>query len=269
MNEIADLMIRAAIKAGKEILQIYDGGFTNVIKADGSPVTVADKKSEEIILSFLQRTNIPVLAEESAANGNIPDLGNMFFCVDPLDGTKEFIKKNGEFTINIALIENKRPVLGLVTMPAKNIAYIGGKGGSYKFSNFSDGRDEKRAISVARGGDVKLVASRSHKSNLLSRLKERLNINEYISIGSAVKFCLLAEGRARLYPRFTHTYEWDSAAGQAILEGAGGVVLKINGEKLDYNKSATNYLNPYFVGADNMKLGKMVAKYMYEIVDIV
>ncbi len=266
MQQIQDIMIKAALEAGTKILEIYKTPFKNIPKADGSPVTIADKKSEEIIISHLAKTNIPILAEESAAAGIIPNLGNRFFCVDPLDGTKEFIKKNGEFTINIALIENARPILGLISVPAKGKAYIGSERGAFKFDINKDRAEELKPISVAGCGEIKLVASRSHGSSLLKKLEQLLPSCKDISVGSALKFCMLAEGKARLYPRFTPVYEWDSAAGQAIVEAAGGVVLTLDGKPLSYNKSDKNYQNPFFVAADCQQLGKQVAKYMSDIV---
>ncbi len=264
-NKILNIIIDAALKAGKKILEIYDEPFSNDAKADGSPVTIADKQSEQIILNFLTKTNIPALAEESMEAGIIPELNERFFCVDPLDGTKEFIKKNGEFTINIALIENKKPILGIVSAPAKNVAYIGGKEGAYKFDIIDNELKNKRKITTLKGADFNLVASRSHGSELLEKLTKKLPKYNNISVGSALKFCLLAEGKASLYPRFTHTYEWDSAAGQAVLEAAGGVVLTLDGEPLSYKKSQNNYLNPYFVAANDKYLAKQTAKYMKEI----
>jgi len=264
-KQLLDIMIHAALEAGVQILEIYDTSFANIKKADGSPVTIADKKSEEIIIKHLSKTNIPILAEESVEAGHIPKLGDRFFCVDPLDGTKEFIKKNGEFTINIALIEKGKPTLGLISVPAQKKAYIGSKLGAFKFDIIDNKAGTLKPISVAGCGDINLVASRSHGSELLKKLEKILPPCTDISVGSALKFCMLAEGSARLYPRFTNTYEWDSAAGQAILEAAGGVVLTLDGKTFSYNHAKANYLNPFFVAADCEKLGKQVAKYMSDI----
>ena len=262
---ILDIMIEAALEAGEAILEIYETSFSNTAKNDGSPVTIADQRAEDIILSHLAKTGIPVLAEESAEAGKIPTLGKRFFCVDPLDGTKEFIKKNGEFTINIALIENGKPILGLISVPTQDKIYFASEDGAFKTKIIDNKIGKKEKISVAGCGDIKLVASRSHGSELLKELDIKLPPCEDVSVGSALKFCLLAEGKARLYPRFTNTYEWDSAAGQAILEAAGGVVLTLDGLPLTYDKAKDNYLNPFFVAADCEELGEQVAKYMNEI----
>ena len=256
-------MREAALAASDVILDVYDTSFSSEQKADGTPVTVADKRAEEIILSVLYKTGIPVLAEESAEAGSIPALGNRFFAVDPLDGTKEFIKRNGEFTVNIALIVDKKPIAGITIVPVKKEGYVGSVAGAFKFP-VSDGRaGEDLPIHVAGQGPIKLVGSRSHLSvALLKKLETHLPPCENVSVGSSLKLCLLAEGKARLYPRFTPTYEWDTAAGQAILEAAGGVVYTMDGKPLGYNKFKDNYLNPFFVAADDANFGAEVAGHM-------
>ena len=203
-----------------------------------------------------------MLAEESVAAGRIPELGSRFFVVDPLDGTKEFLKRNGEFTVNIALIENGRPVLGVVLAPATGDAFSGGPDGAFAYK-VRDGRaTDKRAIVVDTHGPRRIVASRSHGHDALAALCEIMDVTGDVSVGSSLKFCLLARGEAQLYPRFTPTCEWDTAAGQAVLEAAGGVVLTLDGAPLRYGNHGRSYLNPFFVAAASEGLGKQAAAEM-------
>ncbi|MEQ1771838.1 MAG: 3'(2'),5'-bisphosphate nucleotidase CysQ [Devosia sp.] len=255
---LADLMIEAAREAAAAIMEVYLGDFDAVTKADGSPVTVADGKAEEIILAHLAETGIPVLAEESVAAGRIPALGDRFFCVDPLDGTKEFLKRNGEFTVNIALIEHGRPTHGIVLAPATGATFFGGPGGAFEI----DARDQRLPLVTATNGPMKVVASRSHGHDALEGFCESFQVVDDVSVGSSLKFCLVARGEAQLYPRFTPTCEWDTAAGQAVLEAAGGKVLALSGGPLAYGKAAGNFLNPYFIAAANADLASRAAAEM-------
>jgi 3'(2'), 5'-bisphosphate nucleotidase len=245
-----DLMLTAAGEAAAAIMQVYLSDFSSSAKADGSPVTLADRKAEEIILTHLAATGIPVLAEESASAGDIPDLGDRFFCVDPLDGTKEFLKRNGEFTVNIALVERGRPIMGVVLAPATGATFIGGRAGAFEI----DSRDQHLPLHTVSDGPMKVVASRSHGHAALERFCETFEVVEDVSVGSSLKFCLVAQGKAQLYPRFTPTCAWDTAAGQAILEAAGGAVLALDGTPLAYGGNGRDYLNPFFVAAANADL---------------
>ncbi|SFZ81194.1 3'(2'), 5'-bisphosphate nucleotidase [Devosia enhydra] len=256
------LMEAAALAGARAIMDVYATEFAAIDKADGSPVTVADARSEAIIIAMLSETGIPVLAEESAAEGRVPELGNRYFVVDPLDGTKEFIKRNGEFTVNIGLVENGRPILGVVLAPAMGEGYSGGAGGAEAFTIVDGAATARRSLKVDRDAEMRVVASRSHGHAALARLCDEMDVVEDVSIGSSLKFCLLARGAARLYPRFTPTWEWDTAAGQAILEAVGGSVLTLDGRPLGYGKSGSRHLNPFFVAADEPELARTAAERM-------
>jgi len=251
MSQILDLISKAALEAGEAILEVYNSPISVTKKTDGTPVTIADQKAEAIILKYLERTRIPVLAEESAAAGNIPELCDRFFVVDPLDGTKEFIKKNDEFTVNIALIENGQPVCGIVTAPALKRGFIGSKQfGAFQFAINGEKIETETKIGVCSNGPLNIISSRSHKAPMPDRLSKYFGECEENTIGSSLKFCLLAIGDARIYPRFSPTSEWDTAAGQAVLEAAGGVVLTIDGLALSYGKAEKKFINPNFIAAD-------------------
>lgn len=259
---LTDVMLAAAIAAAGVINEVYARPFATDIKADGSPVTEADAAAEAVILAHLRPTGIPVLAEESAAAGDIPELGTRFFVVDPLDGTKEFVKRNGEFTVNIALVEHGRPVLGVVLAPVSGDIFYGGNGAAFAARLAGGVPGATTAIHVAETRPLRVVASRSHGHAALARFCDTFAVAEDVSVGSSLKFCLLARGDAALYPRFTPTSEWDTAAGQAVLEAAGGVVLTLDGLPLAYGKSGTGYLNPYFVAAAGADLGRRAAAEM-------
>jgi len=261
------LMLEASIAASAVIMEVYGRPIVEDHKSDGSPVTEADQKAEAVILEYLAATGIPVLAEESVAAGRIPALGQRFFVVDPLDGTKEFIKRNGEFTVNIALVDGGRPVMGVVLAPVTGAAYTGGPDGSFAMKIVDGKASGKKPISVDRTGPLKVVASRSHGHAALAALCDELDISTDVSVGSSLKFCLLAQGDAQLYPRFTPTCEWDTAAGQAVLEAAGGVVLTLDGEALAYGNSARDFLNPFFVAAADPVLGRKAASRMAALVE--
>jgi 3'(2'), 5'-bisphosphate nucleotidase len=256
------LMIEAAIAAAPVICEVYDRPIEATAKSDGSPVTEADGRAEAVILEHLAPTEIPVLAEESAAAGRIPVLGDRFFVVDPLDGTKEFIKRNGEFTVNIALCENGFPVSGVVLVPATGALYWGSAEGAFE-AQVTDGTVGPAArLTVAHTKPYKIVASRSHGHAALESLMRSFGITDNVSVGSSLKFCLLARGVAQLYPRFTPTSEWDTAAGQAVLEAAGGVVVTLDGARLRYGKAAPSNLNPFFVAAVDDSLAQRAAAEM-------
>jgi 3'(2'),5'-bisphosphate nucleotidase len=246
---LIDTMLEAAMAASEVILEVYGRPFDAREKSDGSPVTEADGRAEELILARLAPLDIPVLAEESVAAGRIPQLGARFFVVDPLDGTKEFLKRNGEFTVNIALVEDGYPRLGVVLAPVGGAIYWTGPEGAMG-GQVVDGRiADVRRIAVHPARPLRIVASRSHGHAALAELCALMQVGEDVSVGSSLKFCLLADGQAQLYPRFTPTSEWDTAAGQAVLEAAGGVVLRMDGDRLDCGHAETNFINPFFVAA--------------------
>ncbi|WDI32093.1 3'(2'),5'-bisphosphate nucleotidase CysQ [Hyphococcus flavus] len=253
-EDLAQALSGYALEAGAAALEIYNTEFTADIKEDKSPVTQADRLGEEIILKGLKSfaPSIPILAEESASEGNAPDdLGNLFFLVDPLDGTREFINRTGEFTVNIALIENGRAIYGVVYAPASNIVYAGGREGAWKALVDENGALGKRStinVRTTPSDGLIAVASRSHRSRETDEYLKTLNVADFTAAGSSLKFCLLAEGKADVYPRFGRTMEWDTGAGQAVLEAAGGSVLTHpHGEPLAYGKSARGYDNPHFI----------------------
>ena len=249
-----DLLLKTALEAGKAIMNIYadEANFGVEIKDDNSPLTKADKAANAIIVEALKTTGIPIISEEEK-NKPYSDRKNWEKCwlVDPLDGTKEFIKRNGEFTVNIALIDKQKPVLGIVYAPVLKEIFIGevGKGA---FKIFEKDLNLAVELPIKRDDDtVKVVASRSHLSKetqaFIDDLKEtESNAVESVSKGSSLKLCLIAEGVADYYPRFAPTMEWDTAAGHALINAANKVVLQHNSsEELKYNKE--DLLNPWFL----------------------
>jgi 3'(2'),5'-bisphosphate nucleotidase len=255
-------MIEAAIAAAPVICEVYERGVTATSKSDGSPVTEADARAEVVILDHLKATGIPVLAEESASAGRIPELGDLFFVVDPLDGTKEFLKRNGEFTVNIALCEGARPVAGVVLVPTTGVVYWGSAEGAFEAQVTDGAVGPATRLKANCDEPFKIVASRSHGHAALEGLMKTFGITDNVSVGSSLKFCLLARGVAQLYPRFTPTMEWDTAAGQAVLEAAGGVVLTLDGRPLRYGKKETKFLNPFFIAAAEDGLAERAASEM-------
>ena len=237
-----------ASEAGQAILCVYASSFTVAEKDDRSPLTQADLQSEQVILAGLRRLapEIPVLSEESArAPYSRRAAWDWLWVVDPLDGTKEFVQRNGEFTVNIALVHQHRPVLGVVHAPVLERDYYAAEGiGAFR----SDATAAGQPIHVApRGpGPVRIVGSRSHRGSSLDIFLARVGPHEFVEVGSSLKMCLVAEGLADVYPRMGPTSEWDTAAGQCIAEQAGGQVLCLDGEPLSYNKG-DDVLNPNFV----------------------
>ena len=249
-------MIRAAIAASAEIMVVYDQDYAAVRKSDGSPVTEADQRAEAVILDHLKATGIPVLGEESVAAGIVPALDGPFFVVDPLDGTKEFIKRNGEFTVNIALTDGGRPRSGVVLAPATGELFWGDADGACAAQVVDGAVFDARPIRVDEAGPLRIVASRSHGHAALAALCDTLQVERDVSVGSSLKFCLLARGNAQLYPRFTPTSEWDTAAGQAVLEAAGGVVWDLDGRPLTCGHREQDFLNGFFVAAASEALAR-------------
>ena len=243
---LLDMACAAAHAAGAAILDIYCQDFTVRQKADDSPVTRADERAEAIIEERLAAgaPDIPVIAEERCAAQGLPSVAPpRFWLVDPLDGTKEFIRRNGEFTVNIALIEGDRPVLGVVHVPSQGVTYAAAGGATRRRSG--EMPQPITARPIPRRGAV-VVHSRSHADEQrLSEYVATLPDAERRLAGSALKFCLLAAGEADLYPRFGPTAEWDTAAGQAVLEAAGGAVATLDGAPLRYGKPG--FCNPDFI----------------------
>ncbi|MHB0951775.1 MAG: 3'(2'),5'-bisphosphate nucleotidase CysQ [Allorhizobium sp.] len=251
-----EIFEKAAIAAGRAILDVYQAGANVKLKKDASPVTEADERAEEIILAALTANlpDIPVVAEESVAAGKVPDIrGKPFILVDPLDGTKEFINRREDFTVNIAYVANGIPVAGIVYAPAKGVAYVGSAAGAEKLSVTADFTIADRQAIGARepGPDMVAVASRSHNTPETEAFLRENNISSSTAVGSSLKFCLIAEGLADVYPRFGRTMEWDTAAGDAILRAAGGVTLGLDGLPLPYGKVAqthdADFANPHFI----------------------
>jgi 3'(2'), 5'-bisphosphate nucleotidase len=253
---LADALLPLAREAGAAIMAIYATPFVARSKDDRSPVTDADDAAEAIILAGLRRLtpDIPVVAEELAARGEAPQVdGGPFWLVDPLDGTREFIDRNGEFTVNIALIERGKPVLGVVLAPALDVAWLGTSAGARRFDRLSGpaGRPiAARPVPVA--GPLVLV-SRNHREAAVDAWLQQQLAPETRTVGSSLKFCQIAEGVADLYPRFVSISEWDTAAGQAVLEAAGGAVVTwgaaagaaAEGPPLHYGKA--DFRNPGFL----------------------
>lgn len=248
MNELLQSIEKIAVQAGAAILEVYESDDFGIDhKADDSPLTQADLAAHRVIVEGLSQLTpeIPVLSEESA---DIPfeerQTWDKYWLVDPLDGTKEFIKRNGEFTVNIALIESGQSILSVVYVPVSEVSYSAAVGvGVFKREN-----GKKHSIGVMKNSRFKptVVGSRSHMSDEVKTYLARLGQHELVSMGSSLKFCLVAEGKADLYPRLGLTSEWDTAAAQCIVEQAGGQVVTMDGEPLKYN-TKDSLLNPHFM----------------------
>ncbi|MCT8341107.1 3'(2'),5'-bisphosphate nucleotidase CysQ [Flavobacteriaceae bacterium TK19130] len=255
-----NLAIEAALNGGAEILKVYSSDDFGVEqKKDDSPLTVADKRANDAIMEFLRTTEIPIISEENKeiAYGTRKEWTNCWI-VDPLDGTKEFIKRNGEFTVNIALVENGAPIMGVIYVPVSKELYFADVSASIAKKATVSNEDEtvsaivSQAISIHPKKDsekARIVGSRSHLNeateNFIESIKEKETV-EIVSKGSSLKFCLVAEGKADMYPRYAPTMEWDTAAGQAICEAVGVSVTALpDSEPLRYNKE--NLLNPHFL----------------------
>ena len=238
-----------ARRAGAEIMKIYQTDFDVEAKGDSSPVTQADRVAEDVITRAIREgisNEFPIVGEEAASDGQIPDVtGTPFWLVDPLDGTKEFINRNGEFTVNIALIESARPVLGVVHLPAQNVTYCGLNMGSFVLRG-DEPRQDIQCRAAPEAGLTALV-SRSHRTPEVDQYLANFNVAEEMSAGSSLKFCRVAEGAADIYPRMGRTMEWDTAAGHAVLRFASGEVRNLDGSGLSYGKQG--FENPHFVAA--------------------
>ena len=270
--------VKAAVEAGDAILEIYARDFEIEYKADESPLTEADKASHEIIVEALEQTPYPVLSEESREiDYEVRKGWTKYWLVDPIDGTKEFIKKNGEFTVNIALIDGGAPVMGVVYVPVEGALYIGSEQGAFKavkgehFQSLEElleklhdtGNFQALEVSGRPEGQLKGVASKSHCNDetlqFISELEAEYGEAGRVSRGSSLKLCMVAEGSADIYPRIAPTCEWDTAAAHAVVTAAGGRVFRFNAEisanlyktgcneALDVVYNKENLLNPYFV----------------------
>lgn len=255
ISELTELAIKAAIKAGKEILDVYySADFGVEFKADNSPLTIADKRAHNVIVEILSQTKIPILSEEGKAiSFEQRKNWKLFWLVDPLDGTKEFVKRNDEFTVNIALIENNSPIAGVVYVPVTRVLYWANKNGSFK-AMIDDENELLNEIQqlpiISERGNFVVVGSNSHMNNETATFIKSVDTKgkrvEIKSKGSSLKICMVAEGEAEIYPRLAPTMEWDTAAGHAVVKFAGKEIVQFENKKpLVYNKQ--NLLNPWFV----------------------
>ncbi len=248
-----DFLAEITLKAGEAILEVYNTEFEVERKEDHSPLTLADKRSHRIIADALRARypDIPVLSEEGKeVSFELRNKWEKFWLVDPLDGTKEFVKRNGEFTINIALIEKDTPVLGIIYIPVQNRLFIADVGeGCWEFK--SNDRIPLHVASPPEKGPVRVVRSRSHPTPGLESFLSLIPSHEIVNRGSALKFCAVASGEADFYPRFGPTWEWDTAAGQAIVTAAGGIMIGLSGNPFVYNKR--DLLNGPFLVSSSLK----------------
>jgi 3'(2'), 5'-bisphosphate nucleotidase len=247
MQSLIKPVVVLAEAAGSAILRVYSSDFEVQAKDDASPLTKADLAAHECIVAGLTSLtpDLPIISEES----DLPDFTqrrqwNRYWLVDPLDGTKEFVNRNGEFTVNIALIENQRAVLGVVHVPVQGKTYVGCKGHG---AQLREGNKPVRSIHIANRctSPVRVVGSRSHRGASLDAYLEKLGDHNLVGMGSSLKFCVIAEGGADIYPRLGPTSEWDTAAAQTVVEQAGGSVVTLDGKPMKYNTKA-NILNPGF-----------------------
>ena len=261
-SRLLDGLIAASVEAGRIILDVYARPIDVAFKADASPVTEADGLAEAVLLAALERLapGVPVVAEESVAAGRVPPAADRFFLVDPLDGTKEFIRRNGEFTVNVALIEHGVPVMGVVHAPAIGRLFAGGLDGASEMIVDGSAVSGRRPIHVralpAEG--VTLLLSRSHATAATDAFRPAVAVADRRVIGSSLKFCLIAAGEADVYPRFGPTMEWDTAAGDAVLRAAGGIVTLADGTPFPYGKrdrpGLADFANPSFIAASDRHL---------------
>lgn len=248
LDSFIEPIVALSADAGRAILAVYETDFDVHTKADESPLTKADMASNQRILQGLRELapDIPIITEEAGLPPfEVRRHWNRYWLIDPLDGTKEFVNRNGEFTVNIALIDHGKPVFGVVHVPVTGKTYIGceGRGAEVR----TPGQPAK-ALHVARESvsPVRVVGSRSHRGASLDAFLDALGDYEMHPMGSSLKFCVVAEGRADIYPRLGPTSEWDTAAAQAVVEQAGGQVLQLDGKPLNYN-AKENILNPHFL----------------------
>ena len=258
MTNLIDLAIRAAIEGSKEILEVYNSDFAVEHKDDKSPLTLADKNAHKAISKILEESGLPILSEEGRS---IPfeerSQWEQFWMVDPVDGTKEFVKRNGEFTVNIALISNDSPVLGVIHVPVSGNLYVGGGEGAFLIEGCQEAVTYDQCVAQGQKLPSKdserpytMVGSRSHMSDetmaFMDEKKAEHGEVQIMAVGSSLKLCMVAEGKADSYPRYAPTMEWDTAAGHAICNAAGFQVYQYNSNvELQYNKE--DLLNPWFL----------------------
>jgi 3'(2'),5'-bisphosphate nucleotidase len=252
-DQIALALAEIALATGPAIMEIYAADSGSRAKSDGSPVTEADERAEAIIHARLKgiAPEIPIVAEEATAGGAELRIADQFFLVDPLDGTREFLKRNGEFTVNIALVRDGAPIAGAVYAPALARLWVGGDSAwtcKVEVGAALPAAAERRRLAT-RPAPEKLVAlaSRSHRDAVTEAFLARIPVGDVTSAGSSLKFCVVAEGEADVYPRFGPTMEWDTAAGDAVLRAAGGIVLQPDGSPFVYGKAETGLRNGAFV----------------------
>ena len=255
---LVEALLPAVLTAGRIEMAYFAAGVMVETKADTTPVTIADHEAEAVLTEGLHRAapGIPVIAEEAVAAGRVPTTGHAFFLVDPLDGTRAFIKGSPEFTINIGLISDGVPVFGLIYAPALSSMYLTTTESESAYcylptnalvSSFSECRFERLRTRAPEPGALRALTSRSRPSEISDAFLQRAGVSDAQPTGSSLKFCLIAQGRADLYARFGPTNEWDTAAGQAILTAAGGAVVTMDGQALSYGKTETRFLNPQFI----------------------
>jgi 3'(2'),5'-bisphosphate nucleotidase len=249
-------LVSVARAAGDAILKIYERGFEVDTKSDDSPVTEADTTAEALILQRMNEVDpeLPIVAEEAVNRGEVPPPSSRFLLVDPLDGTKEFIQRRGDFTVNLGLIEDGSPVAGVVVAPARQETFAGRVGvGAWQAKGANS--DDWQPIRVRKpdASNLIAVASRSHMSEETQAFIDERGVKSFAQAGSSIKFCLVARGEADLYPRLGRTMEWDTAAADAVLRAAGGRVDTLDGKPLVYGKRNqahdSDFANPYFVAA--------------------
>jgi 3'(2'), 5'-bisphosphate nucleotidase len=267
--ELADRLLPAILAAGRLEVGYFRSGTAVSRKKDASPVTIADQEAEAILLAALAvaAPGIPVVAEEAAEAGNIPAVGDRFFLVDPLDGTKSFISGNRDFTVNVALIENRRPTFGVIYAPATGRmfaslgpamaieAHVAPESTAASFCDVQATQIRTRKPDMAA---LAAVASRTHGAAEAEAFLVRCGVKHRRNIGSSLKFCLVARGDADLYPRFGEIQEWDTAAGHAILKAAGGTVTLFDGAELMYGKVDNRFKNPYFIAWGRAELASQL-----------
>ncbi len=260
-SAILEAAIAAAIEAGQVILDVRAKGLQVETKKDQSPVTEADRGAEAIISERLAAAapGVPMIGEEAVYDGNIPDTGDTFFLVDPLDGTKEFVKGGNDFTVNIGLVRGNAPVLGVIYLPATGLLFVGAVGSGAWRAAATGGVVGKRhpiRTRTAADGPLDIVASASHRTPETEEFISRYRVGQLINRGSSLKFCVVAEGKADLYPRMGTTMQWDTAAGDAILRAAGGRVVTLDGAPLTYGPTAAEgpdaFRNPWFIATGGM-----------------
>ena len=262
-TQLAEALVPAAIAAGEAILKVRAGSVAVSHKADASPVTEADNAAEAIILAALATIapGVPVVAEEAVAAGRLPQVDGAFFLVDPLDGTKEFVKGGDDFTVNIALVRDGAPAMGIVLAPATGTLYVGVAGVGAWMASVSDLAARTPIVVRDPADRIDVVASKSHRTPETDTYIAQYAVGDLVSAGSSLKFCLVAEGRADLYPRMGTTMQWDTAAGDAVLRAAGGACQSAEGGVLPYGpnggEGVAAFRNPWFIAAGKVPIRAM------------